>query len=246
MGTMRLMVVFGGGLIGIMFLVLAGAPLFSGQVEIGPTTVSIDAIETEGFPEAQYLKVTDAQLLFAAPYLKMSGGKNDPKELSRLTVPAVSKTELRKWEAALAKDEKVDASQFRLFVSFEGKQVAKLWPELKKRAEAGESLDKEPLTMELVGDTELAKNMVFKPYDITDRMKNYDQDQTRWLRYKRHFWSLGRVVKNAAIGVILLLIAVAMFRYHRTVPDDVNPDILDWSAIPEFGGGDADVDVDID
>jgi hypothetical protein len=101
--------------------------------------------------------------------------------------------------------------------------------------------------MVLKGDTEPAKYMLYKPYDIERRVENFDWEQARWLRFERHFHSVGRTTKNTAIGLVLIAISVAVFRHHRRVPDDVSKNVFDWSALPNGDGdasGAADIDVD--
>jgi hypothetical protein len=100
--------------------------------------------------------------------------------------------------------------------------------------------------MVLTGDTEPAQYMFYKPYAIKERTRNFDWEQVRWLRFERHFQSAGRFAKNLAIGFALLILSLAVFTYHRSRPDDVSRDVIDWSAIPD-GGDDAAADVgDID
>jgi hypothetical protein len=244
---MRLAFAFGSGLIGILYLALAITPMATGKIEIRPTVVSIDKAESEGFPEARYLNVTGGYVVFSQADLKMEGREGQSRELDRLTAPVVSESLLKQWQTALEQGQPLDASRLRLLVSFNAEQVARLWPELKKRVEAGTAPARPPVRMDVVGETIPAEYMVYKPHELQGRSKDFDLKQIRWLRHERHFNSLGRFLKNLAIGLGLIGLSIAAFWYHRMVPDDVSTDVFDWSALPGAGDDTAGIDdIDLD
>jgi hypothetical protein len=248
LGTTRLAVAFGAGLIALLHLALAINPLVMGMIEVWPTSLSIDTAESEGFPEPWYLEVTDGYIVFAKAEVHLKNEDSDPPELFRLTVPVVSASRLEQWQASIEQGEPPDASQLRLLASFNAEQVAELWPDVVARIESSQPLDLPPVQMTLKGDTELAKHMVFKPYDIKDGTENLDWEQMRWLRFERHFHSPGRFLKNLVIGVVLLAVAFAAFKYHRSRPDDVAKNVLDWSAVPgivDAAPDPGDIDLDL-
>jgi hypothetical protein len=240
MGTMRLAVAFGAGFVGILYLLLAITPLASGQIEVRPTPLSIDMAEADGFPEPWYLEITGGYIVFSEGDVQWEDEDAEERELRRLTVPVVSAALLEDWNVSAEEGDSLDASQFRLLASFNGEQVARLWPEVMDLIEDDQSLEVPPVRMALVGDTEPAKFMVYKPYEFEEHTKNFDWEKVRWLRFERHFQSPGRFVKNLLVGIGLLLIAVAVFRHHRRRPDDVATDVFDWSAVPD------ELDIDLD
>jgi len=248
MGTTRLAVAFGAGLIGLLYLLMAGNALVMGQIEVWPTELSIDTAESEGFPEPWYLEVTDGYVVFSVAEIHLEDDDAEQPELFRLTLPVVSASLLEKWQASIDQGEPPDAAPLRLLASFDAEQVSELWPEVIDRIESGHPLDIPPAQIALTGDTIVAKHMVYRPYDIKEATENFDWDLMRWLRFERHFHSVGWFVKNLAVALVLLAVAVLMFRYHWSRPDDVSKNVFDWSAIPH-GGSDApevdDVDIDL-
>lgn len=240
MGTMRLMVSFGAGLIGILYLVLPINSLVTGKVEIRPTSLSIDEAESEGFPERWYLEVTNGYVVFSEGDIQWEDEHAEERELRRLTVPVVSERLLQDWKASSEQDGLLDASQFRVLASFNREQVARLWPGVLDLLQNGQPLDVAPAKLALTGDSEPAKFMVYKPYDFKQHTKNFDWEKVRWLRFERHFYSPARIVKNLLIGSVLVCIGIVVFRYHRRRPDDVADVVLDWSAIPDLH------DIDLD
>ena len=198
MGSMRLAAVFGFGLVGVFYLIVALTPLINGTLELKPTGLDIDTIESEGFPEAEYLEILDGHIVFDQASLHFRG--LDDSEFARLTAPVVSESLLSAWQESADQGAPPDATRCRLLVSFEADQVAELWPELDENVREGKPLDLPPLQMVLTGETIPAKHMVIKPYDFVERTTGFDWDQARWLRYERHFNSAGRFVKNLLIG----------------------------------------------
>ena len=248
MGTTRLAVAFGAGLIGLLYLLMAFNALVMGMIEVWPTELNIDTAESEGFPEPWYLEVTDGYIVFSVAEVHLKNEDSNPPELFRLTVPVLSASLLEQWQASIEQSEPPDASQLRLLASFNAEQVAELWPEVLDRIESGQPLDIPSVQMTLTGDTELAKHMVYTPYDIKDGTENLDWEQMRWLRFERHFHSLGGFLKNLVIGVVLLAVAVLMFKYHWRRPDDVAKNVLDWSAVPgivDAAPDPGDIDIDL-
>ena len=247
MGTIRLAFAFGAVLLGVLYLALAVGPLATGAIEWRPTSLSIDTAQSEGFPESWYLEVTDGWIVLSLADLKLKGGDGEKPELWRLTVPVVNESLWAQWQTSIEQGDKLDASGCLLLASFQAEQVMRLWPEVVERVANGQPLDLPPVKMTLVGDTELVEHMVFRPYDFIDRTADFDPKKARWLRFERHFDSPGRCVKNLAIGIGLLLVGLAAFRYHFSRPDDVSQDVVDWSALPDVGGDAGDLgDIDLD
>jgi hypothetical protein len=147
---------------------------------------------------------------------------------------------LEKWRTNEEQDEKLDASQFRLLASFDAEQVGRLWPELKACVKDEQPVDKAPVQMTLTGDTEPGEHILHKPHQFEQQTIGLDWEQLRLMRFERHFHSLGRLLKDILVGIVLLTIAIIVFKIHRRLPDDVATDVFDWSAIPE------DLDIDID
>ena len=224
-GTLRFFVAFGAGLVGVVFLVLALTPLATGRIEIEATATDIDTIEREGFPQATFLEVKDGNIVFAHArvWLSRRGGG---RRLFQLAAPVVSDTQLEAWERGRDAGEPLDLSGLRLVAVFDGDQVAALWPE--------EPLDVQSAQMPLIGETVTAKGQISLPTFPSRRAMNLDWAHARRLRHGVHHDSVGRLLKNLAIAVTLLMISFLTFRYHRRHPTRSPPGGLDLT--PVFDG----------
>lgn len=218
MSRPRLAIGFCAGLMGVFYLTLALVPLLTGTIELKPTSLSIDAVESEGFPEANYLIVTDGYIVFADADVRLEDDDATPPVIARLTVPVISESLLAEWQADTDHGELPDASRCRLLASFEGEQVAQRWPELAEQIANGDFEELPPVAMTLTGDTVPVDQIVFTPWGLYKQVSHFDQEQARWLRFERHFNSLERAVKNLAIGIGLLLLSLAAFRRTRATP----------------------------
>lgn len=248
MATGRLVWAFGTGLMGVLYLALVVTSVANGTFELRPTSLSVDAAQAEGLPaDSQYLKVTDGLLVFSQAEILLEDDDAARPELKRLTVPVVSEALSAQWETSVAQGELLDAFRCWLLVSFEAEQVARLWPEVVEQVANGEPIEQPPVKMTLVGETIPVRHMVYQPHKFMERTKNFIPENARWMRFERHFNSLGRLVRRLCIGIALLLISVALFKRHRRLPDDVSRNVFDWSAVP----GDSDSapipgDIDLD
>lgn len=249
MGTGRLVWAFGAFLAGVLYLALTVTSVLSGKFELRPTSLSVDAPQADGLPaDSWYLKVTDGFLVFSQAEILLEDEDAARPELKRLTIPVVSESLLAQWEVSAERGELLDALRCWLLVSFEAEHVARLWPELVEQVANGESLEQSPVKMTLVGETIPALHMVYRPHEFKERTKNFILENARWMRFERHFDSVGRLVRRLAVGTALLFIGVALFKRHRRLPDDVSRNVFDWSAVP--GASDSapdpgDVDLDV-
>ena len=252
MGTTRLAVAFVAGFIALAYLAVWVTPLVKGRIEVSATEVSIDRIEAEGFPDAAYLKVTGGYLVFAEGDAEVAGIRDKGEaskaqgELHHLTVPVVSGPQWEEWQQNLQRDEPIYASRLRLAVRFRGEHVARLWPELKERAESGETLDSEPIQMDVVGETEPMRFLLSEPLQSHPQNSSLDVGQMRGLRFEKHHNSLGNLLKGLAIGLGLLTLSIVIIRYHRRHPTAPPRPTLNVEALEDLAGSDADADVDID
>jgi len=229
-GTRRLVVAFGAALVGIAFLALALTPLVTGRIELDPTGTDIDRIEDEGFPDAAFLEVRGGNVVFEHADAWLSGPAGE-KRLFQLTAPVVSDALLVNWKHSRAAGNPLDLSRLRLVAVFTGDQVATLWPEVRRKAEAGEALDVEPAKLRLVGETVVAKGQLGLPDFPARRAENLHWEKVRRLRYRVHHDSLGRLLRNLALAAVLLAIAFLTFLYHRRHPTRPSPGGLDITPL---------------
>jgi hypothetical protein len=244
-GTIRLAIVGLSGFLGFIYLISWISPLSAGQIEIWPTEISIDQIENSGFPEAGHLTVKDAYILFSEADIRV---KNRGTEISYLSVPAVSRSLLEKWEAQKKQKKFIDASRFRLFVVFSGEQAARLWPSAELLNEK-DRRKQTPVKMDLTGDTEPSKYWSFRPMKSNFPKKNLDWEKVRVLRFERHFHSLGRSIKDFAISVGLLALSVFVLKLHlKRRREPITPGTPDLIITHDdsLSNDDADLDIDID
>ncbi|MCF6285146.1 MAG: hypothetical protein L3K26_08145 [Candidatus Hydrogenedentes bacterium] len=210
MGCLRLPVALGSIFFGFSYLVVAVVFLFSGRIENRPTTLSVESAEKDGFPERAYLRVTGGYVVLSEAEIAL---KFDKSELLYITAPVVSESLWEAWKVSTEKGETLDAGPVRLFVAFDTKQAALLWPEAKKRALAGDPLGLPTVKMDVVGETQRAEDTVFKPNDFKGPTTNLDWEPVRVLKFKRHFNSLGTVAKNFGIALGLFVLAGAALFY---------------------------------
>jgi len=227
-GTIRLVIVGLSGFLGVVYLILWISPLATGKLEIWPTEISIDQIETKGFPEAEYLTVTDAYIGFSEADIQ---GKNRGTEISYLTVPVVSRSLLEKWNVQKKHKKFIDASRFRLFVVFSGEQVTRLWPNAKFLLDEKDSRKQAPEKMAVTGDTGPSKNWLFKPMGSDFPKKNLDWEKVRFLKYEKHLHGLGRNIKNFVFAAILLALSLFVLKLHfkkrgGPIPDGIPDPII--------------------
>jgi hypothetical protein len=246
-GTIRLAFMFILGLVGVFYFMLWISPLVGGQIEVWPTEVSIDQIEAEGFPDAEYLKVSDGWIIFSEANLEVG---NKGKEISRLTAPVISQSQREAWEESANRREPIDASRFHLFVDFNGEQVARLWPDAEDLRDKKEGLQKSPVKMTVTGDTGPAKHSFYKPMQAGLPKKGLDWEKVRFLKFERHFHSLGNNIKNFIYAIVLLALSVFVFKRHfkkrrRPIPRGT-PDPL-AAVVDEASDDDSDdPDIDVD
>jgi len=248
MGTTRLAFAFGTGLIGILYLILGLTPVVTRTIEIKPTSLSIETVESDGFPEAEYLEITGGYLVFSEADVRLEDDDAEPPVLARLTLPVISESQLSDWKADTKNEELPDASRCRLLVSFEADQVIERWPDLAVQIARSDFETLPPVQMTVKGESTLVEYMVFDPWGFTRQVFNFNEDHARWIRHDRHFNSAGRAAKNILIAVGLLVLSGFTFRSHFRRPDDVAQDVLDWSGIPDVadkdsGGTDTDLDL---
>jgi hypothetical protein len=215
--TFRLMVVFGSVLPGVLFLCLAITPLVTGRIEVRATAIDIEEIEQVGFPQADHLEIENGNLVFRDAQLWLSG-RGNRRKLLKLTAPVVSDAQLKAWQADRGPGVPLDLSRLRVVAAFSGEQVAVLWPEVLQRALAEEPLDLQPVKMNLIGDTVVAKGQLSLPTFPNRRYVDLDWKKVRHLRHGAHHHSLGRFSKNLLIGLALIGLSYLVFRYHRRHP----------------------------
>jgi hypothetical protein len=210
--SVRAAVIFGAGFVGIIYAVIVVTYLASGQVETEATPLTIESIETDGYPDARHLKVTGGYVAFSLAHVKLDKGDDGEAILFRVTAPVVSESIWLEWKERIDQDGPIDASRVRLLASFDNDQMSRRWPELKAKAESGQPLAGPPAQMELAGDTEPAKYMVFKARDFEDRTENFDEDRARSLTFERRAIGPGMIVKNSAVAFGLFVLAFCVFR----------------------------------
>ena len=242
-GTMRLAFVGLTGFLGVVYLVLWLNPIATGKLEIRSTETSIEQIETEGFPDAVYLTVKDAYLLFSEADLQV---KNRGTEISFLNVPAVSRSLMEKWGNQEKSQNFIDASSFRLFVVFNGEQATRLWPGTELLNEK-DRLEQTPVKMALTGDTGPSMYWSFRPMGSNLPKKNLDWKKVRFLRYETHVYGLGQSIKKFISAAGLLAVSLFVLKRHLKKrrapipPGTPDPMITNMDPI-----SDDDIDLDID
>lgn len=225
-GTIRYFLAFGLGLVGVLFLMLGILPLATGRVASSATTVDLASAEEEGFPDAEFLEVTNGNVVFAHARVWISE-RDGSKRLFQLTAPVVSDAQLAAWERSLAGGEPLDLSGLRLVAVFTGEQVASLWPQLVPKALSETPLDLPPARLSLTGDTTVAKGQLSLPLFSAVESTGLDWSQARRLRYGRHEGSPWNVLKHFAVAAVLLALSFLVFRHQRRHPTAPPPAIHD-------------------
>ena len=226
-GTIRLAIIGLSGFFGVVYLILWISPLVTGKIEIRPTEISIDQIETNGFPDAEHLTVKDAYPVFSEANIQV---KNKGTEISYVTVPVVSRSLFEKWNAQKEHKEPIDASRFRLFAVFNSEQVTHFWPDAKLLADNKESQKQASAPITITGDTGPAAYWFYKPMKSGFPKKNLDWKKVRCLKLEEHVHSLGRNVKHFIyaglfLALSLFVISLHLKKRHGPIPDGT-PDPL--------------------
>ncbi len=211
-GTIRLLIFFVSGFIGIAYSVTWLTDIISGKIEISPTTVSIETLESDGFPQAAYLTVENGCLIFPEANIAT---RNKDTAASYLAVPVVSKTLQKTWQESVASGKPLDASRFRLFAVFTGEQARKIWPQgHPEPGEAGE-WQQSCTPLNLTGETGKSSNApISEPMDSHIRKTALNWNTVRYLRVNRHWYSLGHSIKYFCYAFILLSISWFTARFH--------------------------------
>lgn len=242
-GTGRLVFVALSGLLGIVYLVLFVTELVAGKIEIRPAQISINQIEAEGFPQANYLNVQDAYFIFSEAGIKP---KNQGTELNYLAVPVVSQSLMEQWKKNSDNKEPIDGAQFRLYVIFTGQQVENLWPDntMFLTPEAGWLPVSNQIT--ITGETGPAKWSLFKkPMKSQLPKKNINWEEVRYLKYEKHTYSLARSIRHFTYAAILLVLAVFVLMRHMKRHDPIPDGTPDYPGVYDNLTSNDSIDPDI-
>ncbi len=221
MGTIRLAVGFLSGLVGILYSIVFFVPLFKGEIEVSPTTVSIDQLESEETPDACWLKVTDGYLVFSEAEATVHGNRSDGSgKIGFLSVPVMSKSLWEKWKAGVEDGKPVDLSTLRLVLVLGGYQVQQLWPEIERQIITEEEITPTAEQMTLIGEAIPKGSFYPKPFSDNrpQSAENLNWDEIVFLRFEKDHCSLVSRLKDLAIGIGLVLLSVAVFTYNRRHP----------------------------
>ncbi|MEN8149405.1 MAG: hypothetical protein ABFS86_06255 [Planctomycetota bacterium] len=231
-GTRRLFIAFGAGLAGVVYLVLVLVPVATGRVEFSATATDIGSIERDGFPDAMYLAVTNGNLVFARARAWLSG-RGEERRLFQLTAPVVSDDQLEEWNRSRDAEAPLDLSKLRLVAVFQGEEVKERWPELARRAVAGEPLDVSPEKVSLTGDTVVAKGQLSLPDFPGVRKSGLDWASARRMSHGIHHDSPGRILRHLLIALALLAVSFFTFRHHVRNPTRPSPGGLDLTPLED-------------
>lgn len=225
--TIRLLVAFCTGLVGLLYLLVVIVQVANGGVEFSATVLGINELEAGADPSASHLEVEGGLAVFplARPTLRRSrtdDAEGAGAELRFLSVPVVSPELWKDWQGSLERDERLDASTCRLVVSFTGEQVGELWPEVKRRFEADEVVDLTPTAHTVIGDTEPATNQISMPLSLSSA-RGLDPAAIRWMRYEQHRHGPWNLVKKLGFSLTLLVVSVLAFRIYRKLGDPSPP-----------------------
>lgn len=242
-GTGRLVFVALSGLLGIVYLVLFVTELVAGKIEIRPAQISINQIEAEGFPQANYLNVQDAYFIFSEAGIKP---KNQGTELNYLAVPVVSQSLMEQWKKNSDNKEPIDGAQFRLYVIFTGQQVENLWPDNTMFLTPEDGWLPVPNQITITGETGPAKWSLFKkPMESQLPKKNINWEEVRYLKYEKHTYSLARSIRHFTYAAILLVLAVFVLMRHMKRHDPIPDGTPDYPGVYDNLTSNDSIDPDI-
>ena len=249
--TIRLLFICITALIGIAYLVVWLTPVLSGKIEIRPTAMTIEQIESHGFPQACYLTVTDGFPVFAEASMEE---ENREKNLSYLAVPVVSRTTWKKWQLNRQNKEPLDASPFRLFAVFTGTEAGKFWPGSTSLQDMEKAWQQSGQAMTLTGETGKARHVfITKPMDSSPVKQRIDWNRVRYLKVNKQVNSLKRSIQLFCYALFWLTLSGLSLKCH--IRDTSMADTADLGLTPLLDGdlpGDNDgsgsdaVDMDID
>lgn len=219
-GTFHWLFICITGFLGIVYFTIWIIPVINRQITLNPTTISIEQIETHGFPKKDYLTITDGHFVFSEAGIVE---RNRNADTSYLAVPIVSRTLQKKWQQSIQNHQPIDASSFRLFVIFTGKQTQQFWPENASLQDMQDSWQHKSKTIAITGETGKSRDAVIrKPMDSPVAKKNLNWDDVYYLKLNKHTYSLKRSVKHFSYAFILLSLSILTLRYHlRTCKGDV-------------------------
>jgi hypothetical protein len=213
--SLRLLVGIFSAFFGVLFLVVVAVILFTGRLELRPTSLTIESAEDEGFPDAEFIRVIGGHIVFSEAEIDLSFNED---ELLYVTAPVVSDSLRKEWQATGADGERLDASRLRLMVTFDGERFRKLWPEEASRILGGEPHELTTVQMDVQGESELSKFMTFKPSDFDSRTDGFDWEQARAVTHGRHFNGPGTIVKYVVYAAGLFVFALVVIMYGAPAP----------------------------
>ncbi len=220
-GTIRLLIIFISGFIGMAFLVIWLTEIVSGKIELSPTTVSIETIEADGFPRAAYLNVEDVCPIFPEASI---ANRNKDTASSYLAVPMVSHTLQKIWLESVATGKPLDASRFRLFAVFTGEQAQKMWPQ--GHPEPGEPGEWQQSceSISITGETgKSTYAFISKPMDSHIIKTGLNWSTVRYLKVNKHWYSLWHSINYFCYAFVLLSISGLTARFHIRNPCKAQP-----------------------
>ena len=245
-GTIRLVIIGLSTFFGIVYFVLFISPIVTGRMEIMPTEISIEQIETKGFPDAEYLTIKDAYPVFSEADIQV---KNKGTEINFLIVPVVSSFLLEKWEVEKKHTKPIDASRFRLFVIFNGEQVARLWPNANFFDDEDKNRKQWAEGMVITGDTGPARSWIFRPMESNFPKKNLDWGKVRFLKFQKHAHGLWQTIKHFLYATILLILSLYVLKFHlkkrhAPIPGGVPDPWIAQEVLFPHDNTDSDFDID--
>jgi hypothetical protein len=221
MGTIRLAVGVLSGLAGLLYSIVFFVPLFTGEIEVSPTEVSVDLLESEETPDACWLKVTDGYVVFSEAEATVHGNRSDGSgKIGFLSVPVMSKSLWETWKAGVEDDKPIDLSTLRLVLVLGGDQVQQLWPEVERQIISEKKIKPTVEQVTLIGETIPKGSFYPKPFSDNrpQSAENLNWDEIVFLRFEKDHCSLASRLKDLAIGIGLVLLSVAVITYDRRHP----------------------------
>jgi len=205
--------------------------------ETSATEISIEQIEESGFPDAKYLTINNAYVVFSEAHINR---KSDSSEINDIYVPVVSLALLEKWQTSINQNKQTYASVSRLFVKFKEEQIAHLEGNEHPYKNFDTVRKSQAIKMIITGDTRPLQGVFLsEQYAVSKVNKHLNWNEAGVLQYQVQFNNLERVIKYFVYFSSLLTLTIYLFIKYRKLKQSMESQIgkgsdtvknSDWSA----------------